>query len=50
MNTPYCDDYLKILRDSIKDGSVDLIYPDQPFNSNCNKKVFFEVGNGHQAD
>jgi 16S rRNA G966 N2-methylase RsmD len=36
MNTLYYGDNLKILRDHIKDESVDLIYLDPPFNSNRN--------------
>jgi 16S rRNA G966 N2-methylase RsmD len=36
MNTLYYGDNLKILRDYIKDESVDLIYLDPPFNSNRN--------------
>ena len=34
MNNLYYGDNLKILRDHIKDESVDLIYLDPPFNSN----------------
>ena len=36
MNTLYYGDNLKILRDYIKDESVDLVYLDPPFNSNRN--------------
>jgi 16S rRNA G966 N2-methylase RsmD len=37
MNTLYYDgDNLKILRDYIKDESVDLVYLNPPFNSNRN--------------
>ena len=41
MNTLYYGDNLKILRDFIKDESVDLIYLDPPFNSNRNYNVLF---------
>ena len=41
MNTLYYGDNLKILRDYIKDDSVDLIYLDLPFNSNRNYNVLF---------
>lgn len=42
MNTLYYGDNLKILRDYIKDESVDLIYLDPPFNSNRNYNVLFK--------
>lgn len=42
MNTLYYGDNLKILRDYIKDESVDLIYLDPPFNSNRNNNVLFK--------
>ena len=41
MNTLYYGDNLKILREYIKDESVDLIYLDPPFNSNRNYNVLF---------
>ena len=41
MNTLYYGDNLKILRDYIKDETVDLIYLDPPFNSNRNYNVLF---------
>lgn len=41
MNTLYYGDNLKILRDYIKDESVDLVYLDPPFNSNRNYNVLF---------
>ena len=37
MNHLYHGDNLAVLRDSIKDASVDLIYLDPPFNSNANQ-------------
>jgi DNA modification methylase len=33
MNTLYLGDCLNVLRDSVADESVDLIYIDPPFNS-----------------
>lgn len=51
MNTHYYCDNLNILRDYIKDESVDLIYLDQPFNSNRNYNVLFkdETGTDSQS-
>ena len=42
MNHLYYGDNLKVLRDSIKDASVDLIYLDPPFNSNASYNVLFK--------
>ncbi|MEO5858038.1 MAG: hypothetical protein ABIR33_03725 [Pyrinomonadaceae bacterium] len=39
MSTFYYGDNLNILRDYIKDESVDLIYLDPPFNSTRNYNV-----------
>ena len=50
MNTLYYGDNLKILRDYIKDDSVDLIYLDPPFNSNRNYNVLFKYESGTEAD
>ena len=50
MNTLYYGDNLKILRDYIKDESVDLIYLDPPFNSNRNFNVLFKDESGTEAD
>jgi len=50
MNTLYYGDNLKILRDYIKDESVDLIYLDPPFNSNRNYNVLFKDESGTEAD
>ena len=49
MNTLYYGDNLKILRDHIKDESVDLIYLDPPFNSNRNYNVLFKDESGAEA-
>ena len=50
MNTLYYGDNLKILRDYIKDASVDLVYLDPPFNSNRNYNVLFKDESGAEAD
>jgi DNA modification methylase len=41
MNTLYYGDNLKILREHIRDESVDLVHLDPPFNSNRNYNVLF---------
>ena len=50
MNTLYYGDNLKILRDYLKDESVDLVYLDPPFNSNRNYNVLFRNESGAEAD
>ncbi len=42
MNTLYLGDCLNVLRESIKDESVDLIYIDPPFNSKRDYNIFFD--------
>jgi site-specific DNA-methyltransferase (adenine-specific) len=44
MNTLYFGDNLDVLREHIKDESVDLIYLDPPFNSNASYNVLFKEG------
>ena len=41
-NHLYYGDNLNVLRDSIADASVDLIYLDPPFNSNIVRKATME--------
>jgi site-specific DNA-methyltransferase (adenine-specific) len=41
MNHLYCGDSLAVLRASIGDETVDLIYLDPPFNSNANYNALF---------
>ena len=50
MNTLYYGDNLGILRDYIKDESVDLIYLDPPFASNRNYNVLFKDESGKASD
>jgi site-specific DNA-methyltransferase (adenine-specific) len=50
MNTLYYGDNLKILREYIKDETVDLIYLDPPFNSKRNYNVLFKDESGAEAD
>src|SRR5690348_15960748 len=50
MNALYFGDNLEVLRESIKDESVDLIYLDPPFNSNATYNVLFKSPKGHQSD
>lgn len=42
MNFLYLGDCLDVLRDYVKDETVDLIYIDPPFNSKRNYNVFFD--------
>lgn len=50
MNALYFGDNLDVLRESIKDESVDLVYLDPPFNSNATYNVLFKTPKGHQSD
>lgn len=49
MNTLYYGDNLQVLRQHIKDESIDLIYLDPPFNSNANYNVLFDERDGTRA-
>ncbi len=44
MNKLYFGDNLDMLREKIKDESVDLVYLDPPFKSNANYNVLFKPG------
>jgi len=48
-NTLYFGDNLNILRDNIRDESVDLICLDPPFNSKANYNVLFRPPKGHES-
>ena len=48
-NRLYYGDNLGVLRDSIADESVDLIYLDPPFNSNASYNVLFKAPGGAQS-
>jgi site-specific DNA-methyltransferase (adenine-specific) len=50
MNTLYYGDNLNILREYIKDESIDLIYLDPPFNSNRSYNVLFKDESGNASD
>ncbi len=50
MNTLYYGDNLNILREYIKDESIDLIYLDPPFNSNRSYNVLFKDESGASSD
>ncbi len=49
-NHLYYGDNLHVLRQSIKDESVDLVYLDPPFNSNANYNVLFKSPEGAKSD
>jgi len=50
MNSLYYGDNLDILREHIKDESIDLIYLDPPFNSKATYNVLFKTPAGHESD
>ena len=45
-NHLFYGDNLSVLRESIRDESVDLIYLDPPFNSNAGYNVLFKAPDG----
>ena len=49
MNELYYGDNLGVLRLHIKDGSVDLVYLDPPFNSKATYNGLFGEQNGSKA-
>ena len=49
-NKLYFGDNLAVLRDSIRDESVDLIYLDPPFNSKRDYNLLFKSPKGQQSD
>jgi site-specific DNA-methyltransferase (adenine-specific) len=50
MNQLFFGDNLDILREHIKDESVDLVYLDPPFNSKRDYSVLFKTPKGHESD
>ena len=48
-NKLYYGDNLDVLRKSIADDSVDLIYLDPPFNSNADYNALFKTPKGQQS-
>ena len=48
-NALYYGDNLHVLREHIKDESVDLVYLDPPFNSNANYNLLFKAPGGEQS-
>ena len=46
MNKLYYGDNLDVLRKSVADESVDLIYLDPPFNSNADYNALFKTPKG----
>jgi site-specific DNA-methyltransferase (adenine-specific) len=50
MNKLYFGDNLVVLREHVKDESVDLIYLDPPFNSAANYNVLFRSPSGKESD
>jgi site-specific DNA-methyltransferase (adenine-specific) len=50
MNTLYFGDNLYVLRESVKDESVDLVYLDPPFNSKRDYSVLFKTPKGHESE
>jgi DNA modification methylase len=50
MGILYFGDNLDILREHIKDESIDLVYLDPPFNSRRDYNVYLETPKGQQSD
>ena len=50
MGALYFGDNLHVLREEIRDESVDLIYLDPPFNSKRDYNVFLKTPKGHESD
>jgi hypothetical protein len=49
LNALYYGDNLDVLRESIADESVDLVYLDPPFNSKRNYNLLFKSPEGHES-
>ncbi len=50
MGALYFGDNLNILRDEIKNESIDLVYLDPPFNSKRDYNLLFKTPKGHDSD
>ena len=50
MNQLFYGDNLHVLRDHIRDESVDLIYLDPPFNSKRDYNLLFKSPKGHESE
>ena len=50
MNHLYYGDNLRVLRESLKDESVDLVYLDPPFNSKRDYNLLFKSAKGVQSE
>jgi DNA modification methylase len=50
VNTLYYGDNLTILRNEIRDESIDLIYLDPPFNSKASYNLLFRTPKGHESE
>jgi site-specific DNA-methyltransferase (adenine-specific) len=50
MGTLYFGDNLDILRECIKNESIDLVYLDPPFNSKRDYNLLFKTPKGHDSD
>jgi site-specific DNA-methyltransferase (adenine-specific) len=48
-NHLYYGDNLKVLRESVGDASIDLVYLDPPFNSAANYNILFQSPKGNQS-
>jgi 16S rRNA G966 N2-methylase RsmD len=49
-NTLFYGENLPILREYVPDESIDLIYPDPPFNSNRSYNVLFKDESRQQSE
>src|ERR1039458_2876611 len=50
MNQLFFGDNLQVIREHLKDESVDLIYLDPPFNSKRDYNLLFKTPKGHQSE
>ena len=50
MGSLFFGDNLYILRDEIKNESIDLVYLDPPFNSKRDYNLLFKTPKGHDSD